>query len=157
MDRAEAALPNSPKGWMNLVLLMLFLIGVFIAVLGAVQHQNDEQFISNDELKNSVKQLESYSAEAGLLLQYTLRRSAPRPYTQTYGSSLTEATDSITQKLQEHPHADSIDRQVARTIDLSEQLSDQLNDLSIQPRDQLPQDQPFQTIGDKLQALEAML
>jgi hypothetical protein len=154
MDRIEAALPDNLKQWVNVALAATFLLGVFLAVLAGAQRLNDDQFIGPEELKNSVQELESYSAEADQLHHYTLSDSAPRPYSQTYGSALQEATDSITQKLQEHPHADTIDKQVDRTISLSERLSKQLNRLSTEPHSQLPGANAFQSTSDKLQLLE---
>jgi hypothetical protein len=97
----------------------------------------DAQFIGQDELKQSVEQLVSYSAEATYLSQHVHNNSAPRPYTSVYADSLQEASDSIAEKLVEHPHADVVDQSVAKTINLAQSLSGYLNQLGTEPVNQL--------------------
>ena len=137
MDRVDAQLPTNPKGWSYLVLTVLFLIGTLITVFAYEQHLADTQFISGDELKQSIQQLVSYSAEATYLSQHVHDNSAPKAYVSTYASSLQDASDSLVQKLQEHPHADNIDAAVSQAVALGQELSDNLQQLGAEPSSQL--------------------
>jgi len=156
MSQETAQLPQDLPHWMPLILGTLFVVLVFITSLAVVQHQVDDQYITSDELRQSLDQLQSYSQEGRLLAQYTLQKSSPSAYTLTYASSLRKATDDISQKLTEHAHAKVIDENVAATLQLASNLSGYLDELSKQPREQLPGDLPKQldTLTDRVQQLE---
>jgi hypothetical protein len=137
MDRVDAQLPHSAKGLSYLLLAIMFIVGVLILVFAYEQHLADAQFISNDELKQNLQQLQSYSAEASYLSQHVHDNSAPSAYVAAYSDSLQEASDSIAQKLEEHPHSDNLEDKVQQTISLAQSLSYNLNQLGTEPTTQL--------------------
>jgi hypothetical protein len=156
MADARAALPNNLRWRVRVGLAVIFVGLIFTVGIAWAQHVADDQFIGQDELKQNLQELESYSAEGKYLAQYYQNKSAARPYVQGYGSQLQDAVDSTSQKLSEHPHADSLDDKVQQTISLANQLSDQLDELINEPRSQLPSqaDQPFDQISEQFQNLE---
>jgi hypothetical protein len=158
MDRATAQLPQTPEQRAYFGLFALFLATVFILILALVQHQVDDQFITSDELKRSTQELESFSAEASLVSHYTIKKEAPRQYVEAYSSNLLESTDSIRQKLQEHPHSKAITRQLRTCLGLAAQLSAHLDQLSTVPRSQLGDTSAqLDTLAGKFQKLEENL
>jgi hypothetical protein len=158
MDRATAQLPRTTEQRAYFGLFVLFLATVFILIMALVQHQVDDQYITSDELKRSAQELESYSAEASIVSQYTVKKEAPRQYVEAYSSNLLESTDSIRQKLQEHPHNRTIAGQLQACLGLAAQLSSRLDQLSTVPRSQLG-DMPAQldNLAGKFQKLEENL
>lgn len=134
----KAALPNNLEHWIPIILATMLALIVFISGVAVAQHQADEQFITSDELKQSVAALGSYTEETKLLAQYTLNQSSPKAYAAAYVSSLQKAVDSASEKLTEHPHAKNIDNKVSTTLKLANNLSDDLQTLGTQPHDQLP-------------------
>jgi len=158
MDRATAQLPQTPAQRAHFLLFLLFLATLFITVMAFEQHLVDAQFISGDELKRNVQELQSFSAEAGLLSQYTVSKSAPRPYTEAYADSLQRATDSISRKLVAHPHSQSLDNDVQTCLQLTGQLSDQLQQLAREPADQVHgSPAKFKDLSDSFSSLEQQL
>jgi len=159
MKNEKAVLPNNLEHWIPIILSTMFVLIVFISGVAVAQHQADAQFITSDELKQSVKELSSYTAEAKLLARYTTSESSPKPYTSTYVSSLQKAVDSISEKLSTHPHAVNIRGKVDETLSLANNLSDDLENLSTQPHDQLPHDLTHQldSLSDSLDSLEQRL
>jgi Tfp pilus assembly protein PilP len=158
MAQSQVALPKDLRWWVNVVLVVIFAAMVFVVGVATAQHQADDQFIGQNELKRAVEDLESYTSEARFIAQHYHQHSAPRPYVEAYSDQLKEAVDSLAQKLDEHPHADVLDDKVSQTIDLAGQLSNQLNEISTQPESQLQpadkMDQFFEQISDNLQDLE---
>jgi hypothetical protein len=158
MDRVDAQLPNNPKGWSYLALTVLFFAALVVSIFAFEQHLADTQFITGDELKQSLEQLGSYSAEATYLSQHVHDNSVPQPYLSAYSDSLQEASDSIAQKLVEHPHSDNVDEKVAQTINMSQSLSDYLNQLGTEPVNQLQGSTHwFKDINKSAQRLEDSL
>jgi hypothetical protein len=158
MDSTAAQLPQTPEQRTYFALFLLFLATIFIGVMAFVQHLNDTQFITSDELKRNIQQLESYSAEASLLSQYTTKKVSPRPYTEAYSASLQDATDSITQRLMEHPHRHNLEDKVQNSVELSGELSYQLNRLETEPTAQLNGNHAeFEQLSTQLQSLEQAL
>lgn len=161
MRNETAQLPGNLAQWVPVILACFVVVIVFVSGMAIAQHQADDQFITTDELQRSLEELQSYSEEAGLLSQYTLSKSAPRPYTQAYANSLKEATDSLVEKLNEHPHANKLDNNVSDTINIAYGLSQQLDALQNQPIEQLGPSKDFtgsfSDISDQLQQLEQQL
>jgi uncharacterized coiled-coil DUF342 family protein len=156
MANSKAALPDNLRWWVHIGLAVIFICLIFTVGIAWAQHVADDQFIGQDQLKQNLQELESYSAEAKYLAKYYQNKSAARPYVQAYGSQLQDAVDSASQKLSEHPHADSLDDKVQQTIDLANQLSDQLDEIINEPLAQLPPaaDQPFDQISEQFQNME---
>jgi hypothetical protein len=156
MDRMTAQLPKNLKQWTYIAIGLGLTALVLLTGLAAAQHLSDEQFIGSNELQDEVQQLKSYTAETVFLYTYSEKDSTPRPYVQAYASSLQDATDSVTQKLTEHPHAFSIDEKVQSTIEQGHQLSSLLDTLATQPKSQLPPDhaQTLEDLTTKLQNTE---
>lgn len=159
MNNEMAQLPKTLQQWVPVILMAIFVLIVFVSGMAVAQHQADEQFIGNDELKQSVQELESYSSEASTLARYTLNESSPKPYTSAYASSLQEAVDSLSEKLMEHPHAKPLDDKVSRVIEIADDLSSELGALSTQPHNQLPSDlsDTLDNVSESLQSLEQQL
>ncbi len=159
MDRVEAQLPQTPIQWINLSLITMVLVLIFISGIAVAQHQADDQYISNDELKQNLAELQSYSAEAGLLSSRAQSNSAPRAYTEAYSAALAKATESVADKLSQHPHKNTLKKQVAQTIDIANQLSGSLSMLGKQPNDQLPPhfSKTFEELADQSQTLQEAL
>ena len=158
MKKSVAALPNNLQQWANVCLAAALTLLIFILGLSVVQHQADVQFITRDELEQNLQQLQSYSTEAALLAKYSQQASAPHPYTEAYASTLQEATDSISKKLNEHAHLTALDAQIATTIGLANKLSEHLTKLSTEPSQQMRgMDQQLQNLGDQLEKAKAAL
>jgi hypothetical protein len=158
MDRVTAQLPQTTEQRAYFGLFVLFLATAFILALALVQHQVDDQFITSDELKRNAQELESFSAEASLISQYSINGKAPRAYVESYGSSLLESTDSIRQKLQEHPHSKAITNQLERCLFLASDLSAHLDQLATAPRSQLGDSSAqLDSLAGKFQKLEENL
>ena len=158
MDRVDAQLPNNAKGWSYFALTVLFIVGLLVTVFAYEQHLADDQFIGQDELKQNLQQLASYSAEAAYLSQYLHKNSAPQSYVSAYAASLEDASNSINEKLSEHPHGDNLDDKVAETMDLAQSLSSNLDQLSTEPVVQLDGSTlTFQQLADATQKLEQTL
>ncbi|MBX4197384.1 hypothetical protein KW801_02405 [Candidatus Saccharibacteria bacterium] len=158
MLKSEAQLPNNPKQWAGLVLSLLLIVLALTVGSAVAMHLADDQFIGADQLKQNLKQLESYTAEAKILSDYS-HTQALRTYTEAYGSALQEAIESVSEKLNEHPHAKYLDDKTIQTIDLSDDLAAQLQTLSTVPPDQWPPDfsQHLDQTAHDLQDLEATL
>jgi uncharacterized membrane-anchored protein YhcB (DUF1043 family) len=153
MDRMTAQLPNNLKQWTYIIIAACLGLLVALTGLATAQHLSDEQFITSDELQDDAQQLKSYTAETVFLYHYTEQKSAPRPYVQAYASSLQDATDSVTQKLSEHPHDFSIDAKVQQTIEQGNTLSELLHELATQPTAQMPKNyaDTLEDLTNKLQ------
>src|SRR5438105_8422385 len=105
MPRLGDALPQTIRWKVRAGLTLVLTILIFTASVATAQHLADDQFIGQDELKQNLQELESYTAEAQYLTQYYQSKSAWRPYVETYASQLKDATQSIIEKLNQHPHA----------------------------------------------------
>jgi uncharacterized protein YaaN involved in tellurite resistance len=161
MANAGTKLPDNLRWWIHVGLAVIIAGLLFTVGIATAQHLADDQFIGDDELKQSLQQLESYTSETKFLSQEYYRQSAPRPYVEAYGSDLQKAVDNTSQKLNEHPHADSLDDKVKQAIDSANQLSDQLNELITEPLSQLPPqpqaNQTLEQLSDSFQNLEQSL
>jgi hypothetical protein len=140
MKDRDVTLPKSLKEWVPYLLGVFALILTVCIAAAALLHINENQFIASDELKQEVKQLESYSAEAKLISEQTLKKSAPESYTEVYSTELIETIKTSIEKLSTHAHASNLNSKVHKTIKLARELKKKLDTLSKEPVDQLDSD-----------------
>jgi uncharacterized membrane-anchored protein YhcB (DUF1043 family) len=137
MKDRDVTLPKSLKEWVPYLLGVFALILIVCIAAAALLHINENQFIASDELKQEAKQLESYSAEAKLISEQTLKKSAPQSYTEVYSTELIETIKTSIEKLSTHAHASNLNGKVHKTIKLARELKKKLDTLSKEPVDQL--------------------
>jgi hypothetical protein len=158
MNKTEARLANNPKQWVRFGLVVLPIVLLLTVGSAVAMHLADDQFINSAELKQNLKELESYAAEAKLISDYS-HKQALRTYTEAYSNALQEAVQSINEKLSEHPHAGYLNDKVNQTIELSDDLSGQLQTLATIPPDQWPSDfsQSLNGLTNRFQVIEVGL
>lgn len=150
---------SSFKKWQPAAMATLAAIWILVLIAAISMHLSDNQFISRDELYRNLSELQSYAQEGRYLAQYAKENKVSRKYVEAYAGSLQESTESIAEKLDEHPHATRLDEKVKNSMDLAETLSDNLQTISSAPQNEWPEGmvRQFADTNDNLSSLQESL
>lgn len=94
--------PRTRQQLVHAGLAVIGLLLVLLVGLAAVRHSSDRQVLSRADLKQMSEELQSYDAEAEVVLRQYLSGRATEAYTMAYTDTLRESVDSLNQDLQSH-------------------------------------------------------